>query len=185
MGQIRIIAGTLKGRKIPVPRDPNLRPTSAKAREALFSILGSQIEGAFVLDAFAGSGALGFEALSRGARAVWFLEQNPKIARQIANIAESWSIAPECFKVEVADASRWVSKSSQVFDLILADPPYQTADAEKFIQSVARGGVLHPENGQLVVENAKKSEIFNFSGLSLLKSAKYGDSRLDFYRKES
>ena len=92
MGTLRIVSGRLRGRRLRVSPDPALRPTSNRVREALFNILGQDLSGFDVLDLFAGSGALGFEALSRGARRVVFVESNPETASALRRSAEDLPI---------------------------------------------------------------------------------------------
>src|SRR5512138_118455 len=95
MGTLRIVAGHLKGRRVRVPDDPTVRPTGDRVREALFNILGQDLSGFEVLELFAGSGALGFEALSRGARRVVFVEANPGIAAALRRTAEELGVDRE------------------------------------------------------------------------------------------
>jgi len=107
MGQIRIIAGSLKNRRIRVPPGEAVRPTSDRAREALFNILGTRVEGATVLDLYAGSGALGIEAFSRGAAVVTFLEADRKVLRVLQDNIRDLGIPDHCRaflgKVEVSE----------------------------------------------------------------------------------
>src|SRR5260221_1874531 len=108
MGTLRIVAGRLRGRRLSVPSDAALRPTAERVREALFNILGQDLSGFDVLDLFAGSGALGFEALSRGAHRVVFVESNPRTAAALRRSAEDLGVDREapvivCQFAEVLD----------------------------------------------------------------------------------
>lgn len=124
-GQVRIIAGSLRGSKLPVPELDGLRPTSDRARETLFNWLQNDIAGAQVLDLFAGSGALGFEAASRGAQMVVLVERNP-IA--MANLVDSKNrLKTENVEVIHADALAWLpQQSGKAFNLVFLDPPFAT-----------------------------------------------------------
>jgi 16S rRNA (guanine966-N2)-methyltransferase len=131
---VRIVAGEFRGRRLVVPADGRVRPTADRVREAWFSILADQVVDARVVDLFAGSGALGFEALSRGARQVTFVEINPaSLAAIKANVA-ALGVAP---RVELArrDALRYLDQlEPDAFDLALADPPYAHRAAERVVE---------------------------------------------------
>jgi 16S rRNA (guanine966-N2)-methyltransferase len=127
---MRIIAGALRGRSIQPPPDRRVRPTADRVREAWFSIISPTIEGATVLDLFAGSGALGLEALSRGARHATFVELGAgSLAALRHNIAEFG--LEDRTTVRRGDALRYVTKlAAGAFDLAFADPPYRSGQAE-------------------------------------------------------
>lgn len=122
-GQLRIIGGTCRGRRLPVPEQAGLRPTSERIRETLFNWVAPWLPGARCLDLFAGSGALGFEAASRGAGEVVLLERAPRVARQLRENARVLGVP----QVEVicTDALQWLTREApRPFDLILLDPPF-------------------------------------------------------------
>lgn len=122
-GHVRIIAGSLRGSRIAVPDAPGLRPTSDRVRETLFNWLQSQVVGARVLDLFAGVGALGFEAVSRGAASVALVERDPALARALEATASRLKIAAA--SVHCADAPTWLrSAQGAGFDLVFIDPPF-------------------------------------------------------------
>ena len=181
MGRLRIIAGTLKGRRIQVPSDLPLRPTADRVREALFSILGSSVVEAVVLDAFAGSGALGFEALSRGAARVVFLEHDRRAAEALRAAAGDLGVDSLCSVLE-GPVSRSVrgNRIGGPFDLILADPPYD--DSEGAARFVPRAARLLRREGRFVLERPAAANPAVCSRLRLERSASYGRCRLDFYR---
>lgn len=131
----RVIAGEFRGRRLVVPADERVRPTADRVREAWFSILGSQVAGAAVADLFAGSGALGIEALSRGARSATFVDLNPpSLAAIRANIA-ALGIADRT-EVVRQDALRFVAQpEAGRYDLVLADPPYGLGLAERLAEA--------------------------------------------------
>jgi len=183
MGQLRIIAGKLKGRRLKVPSHGEIRPTPERVREALFSILSDRLEGARVLDAFSGSGALGFEALSRGAGEVTFIESDPATARRLESGARELELATTV-RVVSGDAQLQLTTAAagRAFDLVLADPPYADPTAANFLQAMERDLIL-ASAGLLVLERDARSEPLEpeMGVLRLLDSRRYGGTRLDFY----
>jgi len=183
MGRIRIIAGELKGRRLSVPESGGLRPTGERVREALFSILGERVAGARLLDAYAGSGALGFEALSRGSREVVFVESDAAAAARLRENAERLGVADRC-AVHRAEAAAWLRHrpGAQPFEVILADPPWAAEDERaSFLRAAA--GHLAP-GGWLVLErDAGRGEPEPVPPeLPRFRTARYGRTILDFHR---
>jgi 16S rRNA (guanine966-N2)-methyltransferase len=176
---LRIIGGRLKGRRIDVPEVAGLRPTGDRTREALFSILGGAVDGARVLDAYSGSGALGLEAMSRGARSVLFIETDARIASALERVLERLELGGSC-RVRRADVVRSLASepSGSEFDLILADPPYEGDEVGRFLPAAAAR--LAP-GGTLVLERDARSPVAIATELDHLRSARYGRARLDFY----
>jgi len=187
---MRIIAGTLKGRRLEAPTWDGLRPTSDKLRETLFNVLAPRIPGARVVDAFAGTGALGLEAMSRGASFVAFLEQDRRaqalIARNVAHcgISEGYAMIPASVArgVEVLRAN----PAFEPFDVILLDPPYDsqpgaTAAAEPDETLMRLSTVLAPD-GIMVLEHAKRRPAPDSAGpVVLTRRTTAGDSALAYY----
>jgi len=129
----RIIAGEFGGRRLVLPADARVRPTADRVREAWMSILGGRLAGARVLDLFAGSGALGLEALSRGARNCTFVELSPAAIAAIKANADTLGVGGQV-TVKRGDAMRFVQRLEPgAFDLALADPPYSVPFAERLI----------------------------------------------------
>ena len=125
-GRVRIVAGKWRGRRLPVPAAPGLRPTSDRIRETLFNWLAPRIEGARCLDLYAGTGALGFEALSRGAAEVLFVEQSPEAARSLAQSARLLDAAQAV--IHTGDAVRFLQKAElRQCDVVFLDPPFGDA----------------------------------------------------------
>lgn len=177
---MRIIAGTLKGRRLVTPTWAGLRPTSDKLRETLFNVLAPRIAGARVLDGFAGTGALGIEALSRGAAHVTFVEQDRRASAVIeenlrrCGIAEGYAIIRRPFDT----ALRALPPSSR-FDVILLDPPYDLADPAS---AMASGGARLTATGVLVVEHATRRPPPEAAGeISRVRQIRSGDSMLSVY----
>jgi len=187
VGRLRIVAGQLKGRRIRVPRKPEIRPTADRVREALFSILAGAVEQANVLDLFSGTGALGLEALSRGAAGVVFVEEDPAVARALEDTLADLGVTERCRLVR-ADVISALDRGTVAgrFDLILADPPYGSGLAERFLEIVARGTWL-VDGGRLVVERPSNESTFAdpAGSLAFQRSSRYGDTRLDFYQAGS
>ena len=182
MGTLRIISGELGGRRIRVPPLAGVRPTAERVREALFSILGPATTGARVLDAYSGSGALGFEALSRGAREVVFVEADRQVCRWLSSNAGILGITGRC-RVVTGSVVEILSRiSREPFDLVLADPPYAGDEAARFLPCAAAPEVLGPQ-GTVVLERAARAPVIPVpSGKLVLSSTRrYGDTRLDFY----
>jgi 16S rRNA (guanine966-N2)-methyltransferase len=183
VGRLRIIAGRLKGRRIRVPRAPGIRPTGERVREALFSILGGELEQERVLDLCSGTGALGLEALSRGASEVVFVEADPRIARNLQATVDELGVRSGC-QVVVGDAVSVLQRRSVSgrFELIIADPPYGGGLTDRLLAAVAAGDWL-AEGGRLVVERPVAELAFEDprGRLRLSRTARYGDTRLDFY----
>jgi 16S rRNA (guanine966-N2)-methyltransferase len=142
---LRVIAGRYGGRRLQAPPGAATRPTSDRVREALFSILGARVDGADVLDLFAGSGALGIEALSRGAARATFVDSAPPALRALrANLAALGADA----EVVRADALRWLrgaSEGERQYSLVFLDPPYRRAAALGAELSDALPAVLGPD----------------------------------------
>lgn len=122
---MRVVAGEARGRKIAAPTGSTTRPTSDRVRESIFNMLFSldAVENSTVLDLYAGCGALGIEALSRGARSCIFVENNRRAVRCINENLDSLDYSGKSSVVE-SDVEQWISESSEHFDLVLADPPY-------------------------------------------------------------
>lgn len=180
----RIIAGSLKGRRLVVP--PHIRASESKVRQALFSILGQTVEGARVVDGFAGSGAMGIEALSRGAAQVIFLESDQASLRALRrNLAD---IPPDAvtgrWDVWRGDALKLLhrlAEQGQQWDLIILDPPYGGQWGKKSLNAVVDYGILAP-TGRLCLEHARHSAVpAEVGSLALRKQHRYGETVLSFY----
>ncbi len=171
---MRILAGALKGRVIGRPKSAGVRPMSGKVRAALFNIVGS-VEGLTILDAYAGSGAVGFEALSRGAASAVAIEASRIVASTIRKSAEGLNIANyELYNGRLED---WLKRATAKLDLIVADPPYDLIDNAVLGQLA---GHL-TEKGTFVVSHSSRIGSPELKSLKLVDSRKYGDSTLSFY----
>ena len=173
MAEVRIIGGQWKRSKLPVVDAPGLRPTPDRVRETLFNWLGQNLEGWRCLDAFAGSGALGFEAASRGATEVTLIERDAKLARGLHALKER--LKADAVRIEIADALAWMARSApNRFDLVFVDPPF---DANLFVpalkaaaRAVASNGFIYLEADRSFEGDASLTEL----GLRLHRQGKAG-----------
>ena len=140
--RVRIIGGRWRGVPLSFPALPQLRPTPDRVRETLFNWLQSVIVGARCLDLFAGSGALGIEALSRGAGHTVFVDRDPQIGTHLAGVLAKLGVAGEAARVEVADALAFLDRAAQPFDIVFLDPPYATDLLSLVCQRLAQRGWL-------------------------------------------
>jgi 16S rRNA (guanine966-N2)-methyltransferase len=173
LARVRIIAGEKKGHRIVAPKGMTTRPTSDFVRETAFNLIGP-VDGAAVLDLFAGSGALGLEALSRGAERATFVDSNRDACRTInANLDKLKLHAT----VLCQDAVRALSTDRDTYDLVLADPPYDYDAVDRLAPHLKR--VLAPD-GLLVYQSAARDEPL-VEGLTVRTSRKYGSARLTLF----
>ena len=176
---MRIIAGTNKGRTLKAPKWDGLRPTSDKLRETLFNIIAPHIDGARVLDVFAGTGAIALEALSRGASAATCIEHDRRAALLIEENRELCGESKRC--VIIRDAvERALSKpvTGGPFDIVVLDPPYDYAAVERAVRDAA---TQRAAGALLVLEHASRIAPPQPEGLVLARTVKSGDSALSFY----
>lgn len=182
---MRITSGKFKSRIIRVPKA--IRPTLDNVRKAIFDILGEGIAGTNILDLFAGSGALGLEALSRGASSCIFVDNNRSCIKAIKNNLEALGLSSnKDIVIITSDAIRAISKlakSGDKFDLIFLDPPYYKSLAKKSLFSLGSCDIL-TKSGVAIAEHSKHDEVPSSVGeLKLYRSARYGDTQISFYRK--
>lgn len=182
---MRITGGCFRGRRIQVPGG-EVRPTSERVREAIFSSLADRVPGARVLDLYAGSGALGLEAWSRGARETVLVEQHPAVWRVLKKNMEALRTDEpegrvECVRME---GLRFLSKPGPMFDLIFADPPYDQGLFDKTIAALEQGTRLAPE-GWLVFEMRARPVIPVPAGWQSIKDKIYGGTRVLYLRRDS
>ena len=172
---MRIIAGSRRGARIAAPPGLTTRPTGDRVREAAFNLIGP-VDGAVVLDLFAGSGALGLEALSRGAASVTFVENDRVACRTISQNLEKLDLTGA--RVVCEDAVPWLRRETRRYDLVLLDPPYEDFVLFQHKLAPRLPSILAPE-GLLVVETAAKDE--PEVPLALRTSRRYGSARLTLF----
>jgi 16S rRNA (guanine966-N2)-methyltransferase len=179
---VRIVGGQWRSHSIAQPKTSAVRPLSEKVRAAIFDVLGP-VEGLTLLDAYAGSGAAGLEALSRGAVLVEAIEANRVVARTIDSNAKSlgadWGFVLHQMTVETWLASPHQQTSKERYDVIIADPPYTQLDDDVLGRLV---GYLRSE-GRLVVSHSSKRDVPMLESGELIQTKVYGDSALSFYAK--
>jgi 16S rRNA (guanine966-N2)-methyltransferase len=186
---MRVIAGRFKGRRLRAPRGFAVRPTSDKVKGALFNILGPRIEGAKVMDLFAGTGSIGIEALSRGAAHVLFVEDDPDAREALeANLAACGIPAREASVWKRRGVAGLISRlkahPEETADLIFADPPYRQPETFRLLRPFVAGLGL-ANDGWLVVEHARSAEIPKpGSPVALARTCTYGDTVLSIFAKE-
>lgn len=180
---MRVIAGAARGRALAAPRGLNTRPTPDRVKEALFSILGAAVNDATVLDLFAGTGALGLEALSRGASRAVFVERDRRALKALSqNIA---AVAPDRVEVLAIPAERaleLLSRRGTQFDLVFLDPPYDLQLLPSTLATLASRPLLH-EDAVVVCEHAGRAPPpVPPLGWSALQSRRYGDVAITILR---
>jgi 16S rRNA (guanine966-N2)-methyltransferase len=168
---VRVIAGKFKGRRLHTARGTGTRPTADKVREALFSMLGD-VSGARVLDLYAGSGALGIEALSRGAESAVFVERDQRALAALRRNLEAVGAEPD---VRRQDVLRFLARPEGTFDLVFCDPPYDDAPRVAAPLSEALPAMLG-ENARIVTESDKRNPLV--LSLPLVVERAYGDTRI-------
>ncbi len=174
---MRIVAGSRKGARIFAPKGLDTRPTGDRVREAAFNLIGS-VDDAAVLDLFAGSGAMGLEALSRGAASAVFVEHDREACRTIDRNLDKLGLTGA--SVLCRDAFQMLAANTRAFDLVLCDPPYGFADHARLGPYLTRA--LAPE-GVLVYESGAKVEPA-IGGLAVRTSRTYGSARLTLFEHE-
>lgn len=182
---MRIVSGRFKGTALATPKSNATRPTSDRLRESIFNILSHglafELDGCRVLDLFAGTGALGFEAMSRGARHCTFIEEGSEARGVIRRNMETLGLNGAA-KIFRRDATRLGEPGTiEPFDLLFADPPYDKALGEKALVSAAAGGWLKP-GAVCVLEERASAEISAMPGFEELDRRTAGDSQVIFFR---
>ena len=177
---MRVITGTARGRKLLSPEGKDVRPTTEVTKEAIFSIIQFELEGARVLDLFAGSGQLGIEALSRGAARCVFLDENREAVNIVMRNCKACGVFDRS-RVNIGEAARFLSACREQFDLVLLDPPFRGGTLEKILPAVekcvAPGGIVLCESETGIVLPAQTGS------LTLQKQYKYGKVLLWKYTK--
>ena len=187
---MRITGGEFGGRNLKVPKSDAIRPTQDRVREALFNIIQCEIAGADFLDLFAGSGAVGLEALSRGAKSVTFVESN---RRHLAVLNENLTVlcppgpsTSTSSAVITADAYRWLATySGPGFSIGFADPPYALGEEKGYVSvlaTLAERGVIRPD-GLFIAEMTAVQKAEETPGWELIRDRTYGKTRLCIWRR--
>lgn len=175
---MRVIGGTFGGRRLETPSDYSVRPTTDKVKEALFSSIQFEIEGAAVLDLFSGSGQLGIEALSRGAKSAVFVDKSPQSVELTKRNLQKCGVKAQVIKGE---SIAFIENCEQYFDIAFLDPPYSAGLLEQALPAVSR---KMNKSGIIVAECPIGEELPEVleCGFCLSKQKKYGKLRLNYYR---
>ena len=185
---MRVIAGKYRGRNLRSPPSMQVRPTSDRLRETLFGVLQMRVEGSYFLDLCSGSGAIGIEALSRGAAHVTFVDRSRKMCGLIESNLNLCGVPEEATDVVRSEAAeflrRIILRGGGEWDIAFFDPPYAT-DYMPVLEIFGTGAGLRPDSGLLIVEHHHKNQLKDTIGsLQRSRVLKQGDSCLSFYKEE-
>ncbi|MBE6054924.1 MAG: 16S rRNA (guanine(966)-N(2))-methyltransferase RsmD [Clostridium sartagoforme] len=183
---MRIIAGKARGRKILPPATMETRPTLDRVKESMFSIIQNYIPESVVVDVFAGTGSLGLEAASRGAKEVYLIDKSNTTFPILKQNVENLKFQDCCFPINLDsyDALESLSKKGKVFDIIFIDPPYCKEMIPKAVEIIKENGLLK-KDGVIVTKIDSIEEIYEgYKDIKLLKSKKYGNTTVCIYNYE-
>jgi 16S rRNA (guanine966-N2)-methyltransferase len=179
----RITSGSLGSRKLKSPKGMQVRPTPGRVKESLFSILADRVEGATVLDLFAGTGAIGFEAASRGAQRVVSVEAHRETATAISEAAKDLGV-DKTVEVVAAPAERALYRVTGPFDLVYLDPPYADDVPMNVFRLLVERKLLTPD-ARVIYEHAAKRILPDIPGFRFVRQEVYGDVSLAFLAPEA
>ena len=183
---MRITGGEFGGRNVKVPKSDAIRPTQDRVREAVFNIIQCELAGADFLDLFAGSGAVGLEALSRGAKSATFVEQNRRHLAVLGENVESFRVQSAAVDTVSADVYRWIaSYAGPGFSIGFADPPYALGEEKGYasvLATLAARGVIRAE-GLFIAEMTAVQKAEETPGWELLRDRVYGKTRICIWRR--
>ena len=172
MSKLRVSGGEARGRRLKAPK--NIRPTQGMVKQAIFNMVGPQIEGAKVLDLFAGSGALGIEALSRGAATVTFVDQQPRGLAILRQNLDALGFKERAHVVR-GDVVRWLEASHDAVrsaDFVFLDPPYEDVVLDRALNALDRA-VVH---GTVMAEHSRRQQLPALARLRVDRQRRYGDT---------
>ncbi|HLR77054.1 MAG TPA: 16S rRNA (guanine(966)-N(2))-methyltransferase RsmD [Balneolaceae bacterium] len=180
---MRIITGRLKGRKINIPKTLDVRPTTDRVKEGIFSVIESYrvIPESIVLDLFAGSGNLGFETLSRGAHSAFFVDHNQANIKHIEKVAQEFELS-ESVRSATFDVKQFLEGPPVPADIIFSDPPYKYPHIEETTEAILSGGWLNP-NGWLILEHSTYLDFRDHP--NCLKTKRYGRTVVNFFEQKA
>ena len=180
---IKVIGGTLRGRKIKTPRGRDTRPVLARIRESLFSVTGD-LYGISMLDLFAGTGAVGIEALSRGALSAVFVEKAPAACAVIRGNLAALSLDAEVVQADITTSLKMLEARKWQFGFVFADPPYGTGLSQKALDTVFSSDLLEPPS--LMALTVRQDEVIVPGGDNCVEvfNRRYGDTRLLIFQRQ-
>lgn len=182
---MRIIAGTLRGRTIKAVPGNSTRPTLDKVKESVFNVIGQYFDDDIILDLFAGSGNLGIEAISRGAKKCVFIEKDYHAYKIINENIDLLKISDQCevFKMDANSALDFLKNKGYSFDYIFLDPPYKKQKINETIINLVDKNLLN-DNAKIIVECLKEDELIDeYQGLRFLKQYIYGITKISIFEK--
>ena len=183
---MRITGGVFGGRVLKTPKSDAIRPTQDRVRESVFNIIQCELAGAVFLDLFAGSGAVGIEALSRGAAAATFVERDRRHAAVLADNLKTFNLQPSTSNLISADAYRWIAAyAGDGFDIAFADPPYALGEERGYaavLSTLAERGAVRP-GGLFIAEMTAAQSVGGTDGWELLRDRVYGRTRILIWRR--
>lgn len=183
---MRVSSGVLKGRRIKIITSrKRLRPTTSKVKEALFDILSQEIKESHFLDLYAGTGAIGLEALSRGASEVVFVEANRDYTKNINQPIKKFHLTEKAKIItkKILSFIEWAEANQLSFDIIFMDPPYHTDEIIYALSAIGKSHILR-EKGTVIAEHFKKRQLPDrFDKLHKIKEYNYGDTVLSLYKE--
>lgn len=180
---MRVIAGEYRGRRLDRIEGLDIRPTTDKVKESLFNILGEAVLDCNFLDLFGGTGGIGIEALSRGAKHVVFIDTNIKSIKVLKGNLEHLNIkdGAEVYHTDYSTAIKKLNKNNKQFDIIFMDPPYSVGIAQNALVDIDRNPILS-QSGLIIVEHDSKDDMPRKVGeLGLYRIKRYGNTSLSFY----
>lgn len=183
---MRIVGGALRGRALKAPQSQSVRPTSDRLRESIFDILAhaydNPVAGARVVDLFAGTGALGLEAISRGAERALFIDEGAEARALLRGNVEALGLGGVT-RIFRRDATKLgLPPPGEIFTLVFLDPPYGRDLAPRALRSLLEGGWL-AENALIVIEEANDAEVSLPEGVAVVEQRRYGDTQIVFARR--
>jgi 16S rRNA (guanine(966)-N(2))-methyltransferase RsmD len=180
---MRVIAGSHRGRKLSGPKGTALRPTSDKVREAIFSILGAQVPGGRFLDLYAGTGAVGIEALSRGAAVVTFVESDPTAVQLLQKNLQTCQLVNHA-QIHVGRTSAFLDRKDRwdgPYDVLFADPPYAALDEIDILIHAWKPGLLSEHAAVMIEQDSRAALPASIDHATLIRRYQYGDTALYLY----
>ena len=185
---MRVISGSVKGRKLKSPFGHGIRPTSDKVKEAIFNILGDILTDLSFLDLYAGSGSIGIEALSRDAKSTTFIDKKISSIELIKTNLEKCGLKKnmEIIHFNVLDALLALANRQRKYDIIFIDPPYNSDLAEKTLNTLAKTDIPKPDARILVEHSSKKSlNDISINNLCYIKDYSFGDTSITLFEKHN
>lgn len=180
---MRIIAGELKGRKLTTPRDESVRPTTDKVKEAIFSMLMPYLQGSVVVDLFAGTGSLGLEAISRGAKRAYFVDRDRRSIAMVRENVKHCQVEDRAVII-CSDHASGISRIHDTADIVFLDPPYKAGLMTGTLTLLSDSGLV-PEGGIVVAEHGKEEQLPEaVAGFVKIKEKNYGRIAVSVYERE-